>query len=631
VVSLHNLGTVLAMQSKFADAAQALRAALAEDPAAVETWLQLLAAERGLHGPEVIAPLFYEALGYCPENPGLLHNLGQVLLGLGKTNEAMSHLWHALRVAPEGDLRVEICLDLAQILQQRLRLKPAELLLREALASAPSHSRIYLNLGALLYLSRRYREAEKLLDEAIRMVPQDPRGHVNRAMVHMALGESDTALDSFRKALALRPDYPTAHSNLLLAMQYSDKLSAADILEETRKFGLRYPKGKVLYANDRNLNRPLRVGYVSGDFRRHVVGTFLLPVFQHHDPSRVEIYAYSLADAPDPMTMMLKQHTSHWVDARSFNDAALAARIRADKIDILVDVSGHTADNRLPMFALQPAPVQVSWLGYPGSIGLPAITHRITDPVIDPPGSDSLCAETLCRLPDTWFCYTPLPEWGGTLPVGPLPAERNGYIRFGAFNNLAKVSSRCLDLWAQILAAVPESRLVVRAKPFDDPAEQERFKASLASRGIAPERIETLAYIPDPQAHMKVYDEVDIHLDSLPYSGGTTSCNALWMGVPVITLAGDRPAACLGASTLAQLGLNELIAESTQDYVQIANKLANNLPRLAEMRATLRQRFQSSPLHDAGKFTRDLEAVFRQLWVDWAGSSKLPLISQMRH
>lgn len=614
---LHNLGMVFGLRGRPVEAAQALRAALAEDPDAVDTWMELAGLESRTHGALAAVAVLHEALVHCPEQPALLHTLALSLLALGRASEAMSHLWHALRVAPDGPGALDVRLDLAGALKARLRLGPAQALLREALARAPGDARVLLSLGALLYETRRYHEAAGLLDRAIELAPGEASVRVNRAMVHMALGQSQAALAGFRQALALRPGHAVAHSNLLLAMQYSDAVTGAECLEEARRYGARFPRVEVRHENDPDPDRPLRVGYVSGDFRRHVVGLFLLPVLRCHDPAQVQVHAYSMVGSPDPMTEQMRGHARQWVDARAMNDAALAQRIRADRIDVLVDLSGHSADNRLPAFALRPAPVQLSWLGYPGHIGLPAIGHRITDGVLDPPGEEAPGVEHPLRLPNGWFCYAPLPEWGGALPVSPLPAQGAGQVTFGAFNNLAKVSSACLDLWAEVLEAVPRSRLLARAKPFDDQAEQARFKAAFAERGIAPERIGALPYLPDPLAHMKVYEEVDVHLDSLPYAGGTTSCDALWMGVPVVTLRGDRPSARLGASVLSQLGLSQCIAHTPRAYVAIARALAEDLDRLAALRAGLRERFVRSPLHQAEGFTRGLEAAYRQLWREW--------------
>jgi predicted O-linked N-acetylglucosamine transferase (SPINDLY family) len=344
---------------------------------------------------------------------------------------------------------------------------------------------------------------------------------------------------------------------------------------------------------------------------------FLLPLFSQRDRSRLEFFCYSAVDVPDPFTQMLATQSDGWTDVRALDDTALAARIRSDGIDVLIDLSGHTSDNRLPVFARRPAPVQATWLGFPGTTGAPGIDYRYTDAVLDPPGSEGRSTEEPVRLAGGYFCYAPLADWGGALPVAALPAQCTGRITFGTFNNLAKVSPACLDLWAEVMRRVTQSRLVCRAKPFDDADERARFADAFVRRGVDAVRIETLAYLPDPAQHLRIYNDVDIHLDSVPYAGGTTTCDALWMGAPVVTLAGDRPSARLGASVLTALALPELIATDAQGYVMIAANLARDVERLAALRAGLRQRFALCPLHDAPAFAREFERACRSLWRRW--------------
>ena len=376
----------------------------------------------------------------------------------------------------------------------------------------------------------------------------------------------------------------------MLTLLYSDQTTGQAIYQEACAYGRRFlPGGTVTHANNRDPDRRLRIGFVSGDFRRHVVGMFLLPLFANRDRTRAEYFCYSLIDAPDPFTQMLASHADQWLDIRGLDDARLAERIRADAIDILIDLSGHTSDNRLQMFARQPAPVQATWLGFPGTTGAPGIQYRLTDDILDPPGSEAESTETPIRLASGFFCYQPLPEWGGLLKVGPLPAERNGHITFGAFNNLAKLSPTCFDSWADILRQVPNATLISRAKPFSLPSERERFIQQFTLRGIDASRINPLPYLPDPARHLEIYNDVDIHLDSHPYAGGTTTCDALWMGAPVITLSGDRPSARLGATVLHRVGLQELIANDTAEYVRLAVQLAHDRARLGNMREGLRR------------------------------------------
>jgi predicted O-linked N-acetylglucosamine transferase (SPINDLY family) len=297
------------------------------------------------------------------------------------------------------------------------------------------------------------------------------------------------------------------------------------------------------------------------------------------------------------------------------NDDQLAAQIREDGIDILVDLAGHTSGHRLGAFARKPAPLQVSWLGYPDTTGLSAIDYRLTDSIVDPPGAaDGFSSERLVRLPDGFHCYTPS---DAAPDVAPLPAEKNGFVTFGSFNNLSKVNRGVLDAWADVLGRISGSRLVLKSRWLHMPEVCERIRKLLEQRGVARDRIELVAKLPTSAEHLALYGDIDIALDTFPYNGATTTCEALWMGVPVVTLAGDRHAARLGASMLSRVGLEGLVADRPQDYVEAATRLATDLPALARLRADLRGRVAASPLCDGPGFTRQLEAAFRTMWREW--------------
>jgi protein O-GlcNAc transferase len=296
------------------------------------------------------------------------------------------------------------------------------------------------------------------------------------------------------------------------------------------------------------------------------------------------------------------------------SDEALAERIRHDGIDILVDLVGHTAMNRLLVFARRPAPIQVTWLGYPNTTGLTAIDYRLVDAVTDPEGeADALASETLVRLPGGFLCYG---GHGGAPAPGPAPCLATGTVTFGSFNSPPKLSAATLDAWAQVLARLPESRLLLKGKPFADAATRALYLGRLAERGVAPERVELAAWLPD-QAHLALYDRIDIALDPFPYNGTTTTCQALWMGVPVVALRGDRHASRVGASLLTQIGLTDLIADSVEAYVETAIALAGDPARLADLRHSLRPRMAASPLCDATGFARKIEQAYRTMWQRW--------------
>jgi predicted O-linked N-acetylglucosamine transferase (SPINDLY family) len=596
-----------------------LRAALTANPKQPEAWRKLAQAEAADRRVDNAISVLYEGLSHCPEQADLLHALGNYLHYAGRLTQAATHYLHCIRVAPQ---REDARIDLSQVYLRLLDGDLAESAARGAVACAPASARAAVNLGSVLYQRNRFTEALEQLERGRAMAPDNARTYNQLGMVHAALGDINQALASYRHSAQLNPDYHTTRTNLMLTLLYSDKTSGQAIYQEACAYGKRFlPGGPVTHANTRDPGRRLRIGFVSGDFRRHVVGLFLLPLFADRDRGQSEYFCYSLIDAPDPFTQMLSQHADQWIDSRGLDDAQLVARIRNDAIDILIDLSGHTSDNRLQMFARRPAPVQATWLGFPGTTGAPGIDYRLTDDILDPPGSESESTETPVRLATGFFCYQPLPEWGGLLQVGPLPAARNGHITFGAFNNLAKISPACIDSWAGILRQVPGSMLVSRAKPFALAAERERFAQHFAQRGIDPARINPLPYLPDPARHLEVYHDIDIHLDSHPYTGGTTTCDALWMGVPVVTLSGDRPSARLGATVLRRLGLEHLVAADAEDYVRIAVALAQDQLPLAGMRQQMRARFMASPLHGAKAFACEFDRACRSIWRLWCSQT----------
>jgi protein O-GlcNAc transferase len=433
-------------------------------------------------------------------------------------------------------------------------------------------------------------------------------------------GQLDEAIAAFRRAISVRPTFIEAHSNFLLALNYQADSDPGTIAEEHRRWSRQHAGSFRQLArrhdNDRDPNRPLRVGFVSADFREHAVSRFLLPLFQHHHPDACRIICYSDVSNPDAMTDRLRSCADEWHDITGNADVRVADRIREDKIDILVDLAGHTAGNRLRVFAIKPAPVQVTYLGYPATTGLPEIDYRLTDPLADPPGqTESFHTEKLWRLPVCNWCYG---EPEDAPPV--RPSRPDAPICFGTFNSFAKASPAVMDLWAAILKATPASRLIIKSRGLGSRAIGEQISRFFESRGLPADRLEILGKEPDFRAHLDLYNQVDIALDTFPYHGTTTTCEALWMGVPVVSLAGPSHVSRVGVSLLNCIGLPDLIAQSPQEYVSIAVKLAADLPRLAELRRSMRDRMRASPLMDAPRFARDIEAAYRQMWHIWCQS-----------
>jgi predicted O-linked N-acetylglucosamine transferase (SPINDLY family) len=408
------------------------------------------------------------------------------------------------------------------------------------------------------------------------------------------------------------------HSNLIFTLHYHPGYDFRTISDEQQRWNRQFSEPLQMslqpYANDPGGERPLRIGYVSADFRDHAVGRFLLPLFERHDRERFEIFCYSGVSRPDKMTERLRALTGPWRPTFGVPDDRLAEIIREDRVDILVDLSLHSGGNRLPVFARQPAPVQLSWLGYPGSAGIPAIGYRLTDACMDPPGSRSRgtagSAGELLRLPNCWCCYQPAED---APEIASLPALSARKVTFGSLNHFSKVHEGVLARWAGVLEAVNGSRLLF---PCPEGIARERVRAFFGARGIAGERLELVNYLPRSE-FLRLYERIDIGLDTFPYNGMATTCDALWMGTPVLTLPGEMPASRAGLSLLSCVGLGELVAHSEEDYVRLATELAANLSRLAELRASLRGRMLASPLMDAPTFARDVEAAYRSMWRRW--------------
>jgi predicted O-linked N-acetylglucosamine transferase (SPINDLY family) len=429
------------------------------------------------------------------------------------------------------------------------------------------------------------------------------------------MGLLDESIAELRTALRLQPSYLDAHSNLLYTLHCHPGEEPASIFAEHVAWGRRYgdPLAGAIrpHGNERAPERRLRIGYVSPDFRSHVVGLFMLPILEAHDPAGFEVLCYGSGRAQDATTGRIRERAA-WRDIVGLGDAEAAELIRRDAVDLLVDLTGHTAGHRLLLFARKPAPVQVTYLGYPGTTGLAAMDYRITDAHADPPGlTDRLYTETLVRLPDTAWCYAPPPD---APAVGRGPAADGRALTFGSFNNLAKLTGTMLGLWAEILRAVPGSRLLLKNAGFGSATARQRVRAALAAEGIEPKRVELRGPVLTPAGHLAAYAGVDIALDTYPYHGTTTTCEALYMGVPVVSLAGQTHVSRVGASLLANVGLTELVASSPDEYVQRAVGLARDGRRLSALRGSLRGLLERSALMDAGRFTRHLEQAYRDMW-----------------
>jgi predicted O-linked N-acetylglucosamine transferase (SPINDLY family) len=561
--------------------------------------------------PGAAVARFEQALQLSPDSVGLYSNMGLALMALGRLEEARFSFEQALYLQPD---LAEAHNNLGLALLNQDRVAEARLRFERALELRPDLADARNNLGLAYDAQGEPDQALASFERAAWIDPDHFGALANLANARKDQGRAAEAIAFYRKALASRPDDAAVHSNLLLAMQYLPGADPAEFLAEARCYARAHTEpsaGAIEPHPTRSpAGRRLRIGYVSADFREHPVVSFLEPILAAHNRDRFEIVCYADVPRPDAITRRLEGYADRWRTLVGLSDPQAAERILEDDTDILVDLAGHTGGNRLRLFARKPAPLQVSYLGYLGTTGLTAMDYYITDAHADPPGlSEAYYQEKLIRLPECAFCYAPGPA--PELSADP-PARRSGQVTFGCLNSPAKVSDEVLAAWSRVLAAVPGSRLVIRAGVGR--SAEERARDLLTERGIAPDRLDFAGPTATRFAYLTLYHAVDIALDPFPYNGVTTTCDALWMGVPVISLAGRMSVSRQGVRFLRSVGLDELLAETPDDYVRIAAELARDLARVSELRAGLRERMSCSPLMDAHRLTRDLEAAYVGIW-----------------
>jgi predicted O-linked N-acetylglucosamine transferase (SPINDLY family) len=506
-------------------------------------------------------------------------------------------------------------------LQALGQLERAEWSYRRALEIKPEFAEAYRNLGIFLTQIGQINEAVESFRRALEIQPDFAEEHSNLGAALTDLGQFDEALACTRRALEIKPDYHVAHSNLLFIHNYLGDQPASLMLADARRFGesaARLARPYTTWPNPPEPERCLRVGLVSGDLCDHPVGYFLVGVLEAltlQAAGRVEIFGYPNRPSNDETGKRIRACCRGWHSAVGLSDEALARRIRDDAIDILIDLSGHTVHNRLPVFAWRPAPVQVSWLGYFATTGVAEMDYFMADPWTLPESEEAHFTENIWRLPETRLCFTP-PE--AKVEAGPLPALAAGHVTFGCFNNLTKMNDAVVALWARVMASVPNSRLFLKSRQFAEASVRLGVAERFAAHGIDAGRLILEGYVPRAN-YLAAYQRVDIGLDPFPYPGGTTTVEALWMGVPVLTLAGERFLARQGVGLLMNAGLPEWVASSPDDYVAKAVSHASNLQRLAALRNGLRQQVLASPIFDARRFAMHFENALRNMWRKWCG------------
>ncbi|GLU33926.1 tetratricopeptide repeat protein [Trinickia caryophylli] len=559
--------------------------------------------------------VYRQILAVRPDDADARHLMGLVAYHRGDHAAAVDWIMSALERHPS-----EIYYgNLGNALGARGMIAAAIESYRQALALKPDYVPAHNNLGNMLRDQGQFDEAVKCFETVIALKPDYAEAYNNLANALVDLGDLSGAIDAYRKAIALRPDLLQARSNLLFILAYRDDLTQADYLREAMAFGEAAAAAARPFADwpaaARETHRPLRVGIVSGDLKVHPTGHFLESILAHVDGRRIELVAYPTRRLEDALTARIKPRFAQWTPIAGMPDEAAAQRIRDDRIDVLMDLSGHLNFNRLPLFAWRPAPVQVSWLGYFASTGLAAIDYLLGDEHVLPAGCESEYVERIWRLPDSYLCFTPPAE---DVAVGPLPSLSRRYVTFGCFNHLMKMNDGVVEAWASILHAVPRSRLFLKARQLDAREARETTFARFEAHGIDSRRIVLEGRSPRAE-YFAAYRNVDIALSPFPYPGGTTSVEGLWMGVPVLCRRGDRFLSNICASMLHSAGLEDWIARDNDDYVAKAIAFASDTQRLAVLRESLRERVIASPLCDAARFARHLETALEQMWRDRTG------------
>lgn len=614
-----NLGEVYRALGRFGEAVASYSLAIQLKPDYAEAYNNLGSALCGLNKLDQAIAAFSKAIELNPALAEAHTNLANALQAQGKLDEAATSYLRAIQLNP---VLAEAYCKLGNVLMAQRKFDTAVAVYRKAIELKPAFVEAWFNLAACRQGQFKLDDAVDAYSTVIRLDPNCMEAHTNLGNLLKDQGRLDEALAAYERAMVLRPNETVCHSNWVYAMHFHSGFDARAIYEAHRRWNEQHAARVPLMTDFRDHPAPdpgrkLRIGYVSPNLNFHPVCRFLLPLLEQHDRGKFEVFCYSDVATPDDLTNRVRSQCDVWRHTAGMSDEQVAGLVRQDRIDILVDLAMHMARNRLLVFARKPAPVQVTYLAYCSTTGLDAIDYRFTDPWLDPPGCGDACySEQSIRLPQTYWCYAP----GIAAPApGPLPALSAGHMTFGCLNNFNKVSALALETWCRLMRETPGSRFVLQA---EEGRHRQRVIDALHRAAVDPQRLRFVAYMSGPD-YFRLYQEIDLTLDPFPCAGGTTSCDALWMGVPVVTLAGGTAVGRSGVSILSNVGLPELIAGSQDQYLDIARQLAGDLPRLAELRAGLRQRMLNSPLTDAPRFARNVEAAYDAMWRQWCEKRRL--------
>lgn len=606
----YNLGCVYNALNRPDDAIACYRRALAIKPDYIEAFRNLGNTLKDLGKLDEAITCYQKALVVMPTDVTALVNLGVAFEAQGRLDAAMVCYQKAIAIKPDF---VEAHNNLGIAFKEQGNLDAALACYQKALSIRPDYAEVHNNLGNVRNDQGQLDEAVACFQRAITIQPDYAEAHYNLGNAHKELGKIDRAIACYQQALSVRPDHAKAHNNKLLVAHHAMNFSPEELFNEHLKFAEQFEaplkSSWRIHSNPRDPEKRLRVGYVSPDFRNHAVAYFIEPVLANHDKSMVEVFCYYNHNQHDDFTDRIIAVSDLWVPCQKMSDDQLAERIRSDGIDVLVDLAGHTGLNRLSVFARKPAPVQVNYLGYIDTTGLSSMDYRLTHIDADPLANDTCYSETLYRLPGKfWWCYRPrtdMPE------VAPSPAVANGFVTFGSTNTFSKISPETIEVWAEILRALPDSRLMILGVPQG--SARDSITDRFVTAGIAIHRLIVHGRVTVAQ-FCELHHQIDIVLDPFPYNGGTTTCDALWLGVPVVALTGQAFVSRMGYALLKNIGLPELAAQSKLEYVNIAVGLASNLERLNALRAGMRPRLLASSLMDEAGFARKLETAYRDMW-----------------
>ncbi|MEI8194991.1 MAG: tetratricopeptide repeat protein [Phycisphaerae bacterium] len=604
-----NLGNALRTKGLLGEAITACKQAISLNPNLPDAHNNLGNALRDHKHLDEAIVAYRRAIALKANYPGAYYNLGNVLGDKGRMDDAIAAFRQAIALKPDY---FEAHHFLGKVIQEKGRLDEAIIAFRQAISLESKYAEAYSSLGNALRNKGQLDEAVAAYRHAIALKPNFPEAHSDLGVALSDAGQLDEAILAFRTTIQLNSEVVTADSNLVYTLHFHPDYDAQALYREHRRWNQQHahPLATVIesHSNNRSPDRRLKIGYVSPDFRDQAESFFTIPLFENHDHTGVEIFCYSSVIKSDRITERLRKCADVWRDVRNESDEALAHIIRQDHVDILIDLTMHMANNRALLFARKPAPVQVCWLAYPGGTGLETMDYRLTDFFMDPVDDDRSCYfEESIRLPDCWVVYDPL------IDLSPRPSEQTGPITFGSLNNPIKLNTPLLTLWARVLQATPDARLILLVQSTEH---RQRIGRLMESLGIATDRLEFVGRMNRLQ-YLRSHDRIDIALDPLPYNGITTTCDALYMGTPVLTLPGQTAAGRAGKAMLSTIGLSELVAHNSDEFVRKAAQLAADLPRLIEIRRGLRARLAGSPLMDAPRFARNVEAAYRAMWRRW--------------